>query len=59
MSDCGRDSLEIPRREHDPENQEIEATSERTTADSRSSCFRFLAITVGSCSLYDAWKYIY
>ncbi|KAJ6955886.1 hypothetical protein NC652_007094 [Populus alba x Populus x berolinensis] len=35
-----RDSLEIPRREHDPENQEIEATSERTTADSRSSCFR-------------------
>ncbi|KAJ7008191.1 hypothetical protein NC653_007019 [Populus alba x Populus x berolinensis] len=49
-----RDSLEIPRREHDPENQEIEATSERTTADSRSSCFRYLAITVGSCSLYDA-----
>ncbi|KAL3604439.1 hypothetical protein D5086_005298 [Populus alba] len=46
-----RDSLEIPRREHDPENQEIEATSERTTADSRSSCFRYLAITITALML--------
>ncbi|KAJ6940832.1 hypothetical protein NC651_006842 [Populus alba x Populus x berolinensis] len=46
-----RDSLGIPRREHDPENQEIEATSERTTADSRSSCFRYLAITITALML--------
>ncbi|KAL9360330.1 hypothetical protein Peur_048453 [Populus x canadensis] len=46
-----RDSLEIPRREHDPENQEIEATSERTTADARSSCFRYLAITITALML--------
>ncbi|KAF9688159.1 hypothetical protein SADUNF_Sadunf02G0168100 [Salix dunnii] len=47
-----RDSLESPRREHDLENQEIEeATSERATADTQSSCFRYLAITITALML--------
>ncbi|KAL9347953.1 hypothetical protein Peur_059319 [Populus x canadensis] len=52
-----RDSLEIPRREHDPENQELGGIAERATAgaeeyshcssaaDRSASCCRFLALT--------------
>jgi hypothetical protein len=67
MNGHGRDSLEIPRREHDPENQELGGIAERATAgaeeyshcssaaDRSASCCRFLALTVSSCSSYDAW----
>ncbi|KAJ6319946.1 hypothetical protein OIU78_015357 [Salix suchowensis] len=60
-----RDSLEIPRREHDPENQELGGmAAERATAgaeyshctsaaDRSAACCRYLALTVSSCSLHD------
>ncbi|KAJ6404111.1 hypothetical protein OIU84_012324 [Salix udensis] len=47
-----RDSMEISRTEHDLENQEIEeATSGRATADTKSSGFRYLAITITALML--------
>ncbi|KAJ6390392.1 hypothetical protein OIU77_024582 [Salix suchowensis] len=47
-----RDSMEISRTELDLENQEIEeATSGRATADTKSSGFRYLAITITALML--------